>query len=270
MRDVKVSRIRSVERAIQILNAFTIRRPELSIDQIVELTGLPKATVYRLLYTMEFHGLIRYDATSALYRPGFQLLNYGGILLSTLTIRTEADETLNELQIETRQTVLLGMAEGRSLVYIDTRETYEGLKYSSYIGRPRPLSYGVLGRVLLAFQPPDVIDAVLSEPIAPSTEFTVVEPLQVKSQLETIRKSGQHIEIDQTILGATGVGAPIFNTFNQCIATVGVVGPSVALSGSELDRVVGLVREAALTISRKMGWQHGRTQSFPLSQSAPR
>ncbi|MCL6563409.1 MAG: IclR family transcriptional regulator [Firmicutes bacterium] len=256
MREVKVSRIRSVERAIQVLNCFSVQRPEMTIDQIVEATGLAKATVYRILYTLEYHGLIRYDPATSVYRPGYQLLNYGGILLSTLTIRTEADEELNQLQLATRQTVLMGIAEGRSLVYIDSRETSEGLKYSSYIGRLRPLHYGVLGRVLLAYQPPEVVDAILAEPIAPTTEDSVVDPEAIRAQLAEVRRQGYLVEVGQTIVGATGVGAPVFNAFDQCIAAVGVVGPSAALSAEGLPEVVRQVKATAEAISRKMGWRH--------------
>ncbi|MBX5466935.1 MAG: IclR family transcriptional regulator [Firmicutes bacterium] len=254
MREVKVSRIRSVERAIQILNCFSVQEPELSIDQIVERTRLAKATVYRILYTLEYHGLIRYHAPRAVYRLGFQLLNYGGILLSTLAIRTEADEELNQLQLKTRQTVLMGIAEGQSLVYIDSRETLEGLKYSSYIGRLRPLHYGVLGRVLLAYQPPELVDAILSQPIAPTTEHSVVEPEAIVRQLEEIRHQGYLVEVGQTIVGATGVGAPIFNACHRCVAAVGVVGPSAALNPEVLPEVVAAVRQTARAISQKLGW----------------
>ena len=153
MRELNIKSVRAIERAADILNAFTLENPSLTVDEIMERVQLPKTTIYRILYTLESVGLIRYDQKTQKYMLGLQILGYAGVLSSNLDIKKEAEDILMELQIKAKQTVTMAVPEGLILTYVYKRENSEGMKYSSYIGLRRPLHYGVLGHVLMAYLP---------------------------------------------------------------------------------------------------------------------
>lgn len=255
MRNVNMESIRAIDRAVDVLNAFTRRTPELTIDQITAATGLPRATVYRILYTLERRGLIRFDEKSLTYRLGFQFLAYGNLVASSIDLRQEAEGPLLQLYERTRQSVLLAVREGDTLVYIFRKETPEGLKVASLEGLFRPLVFGAFGAVIMAYLPDDELSRLLKQPIPQFTPDTLTDPDQIRRRLAQIRRDRVFAETNEALLGVTGIAAPVFNMEGQFVAAVGVDGPSVQLCGEQLEQAKLAVMETAAAISKKLGYR---------------
>lgn len=126
MRKINVQPIQSVERTIQILNCFSFDHSELAIDEVIQKTGLSKATVYRLLWTLEKNGLVHYDTKQNVYRLGYKLLEYGGIVLENLDIRREAEPFLVDLHESTHHTILLAVRQQDTMQYLLRFDSDEG------------------------------------------------------------------------------------------------------------------------------------------------
>ena len=74
---------RSLERALQILNAFETGRNELTMTQLSESLGLPTATVLRLCSTLVKYGFLNHDPYSKRYSLGFRIFELGKAVPST-------------------------------------------------------------------------------------------------------------------------------------------------------------------------------------------
>ncbi|MFB5191308.1 IclR family transcriptional regulator [Alicyclobacillus fastidiosus] len=258
MRDVNINSIRALDRAIDILEAFSLNAPSLSIDEIVRATKLPKATIYRLLYTMERRGLIQYDESTLRYRLGLRLLKYGGLVTASLDLHNEAEEILVDLFRETQQTVLMTVLEGTEMVYVFRQETPEGLKVSSYVGQHRRPTFGVMGHIMMAYMPEDELSNLLSEPIPQLTPNTITDPDALRDQLALVREQGYLIDIEQTTVGVNGVAAPVFGYRGEFVCAVGVIGPTVHLCDVVLEQAKQKVISAATRISSRMGYRASR------------
>jgi IclR family KDG regulon transcriptional repressor len=254
MRDVNMSPIRSIDRAVDILQAFSIQQPSLTIEQISNKAKIPKSTVYRILCTLEGRGLVQFDEKTLRYTPGLRLMEFGFLVSSVLDVRTEAEDILIDLQAKTNQTILMAVKEGDELLYIYKKEKDEGLKFSSYVGQRRPFIYGVLGPALLAFLPDKEKERILNIPIAQHTPYTITDKGVIRQRLQQIEKDGFYIESNETNIGVTGIGAPILGLNGEGIAAIGVIGPAVELD-DQLEKVKPLLLEASYNISLKMGYQ---------------
>lgn len=255
MRQVKIAPVRAVERAIDILSGFSAERPEMSIEEITANTDLPKATVYRMLYTLETKELVQYNASTARYRLGLKLIEYAGIVHATHSVTHESEEILVDLHSRLHQTVLMAVLEGDDMIYVFRRENFEGLKFSSFVGQRRKPPYGIVGLVMLAFLPSLQVDKLLAEPLPKNTPNTETDPKAIRRRLETIRDQGYGIDIEETTLGVSGVAAPVFGSRGELLATVGVIGPVVQLIGPALQEAAQAVQEATRLISQRVGYQ---------------
>ncbi|WDL95719.1 IclR family transcriptional regulator [Alicyclobacillus sp. ALC3] len=258
MRNVQMESIRAVDRAIDVLNAFNRHRPEMTIDEVATNTKLPRATAYRILYTLERRGLIRFDTEKLTYRLGLQFLSYGDLVASSLNLRQEAEDALLRLYDETRQGVLLAVEQGDTLVYIFRKENPEGLKVASLEGRTRPLVFGAFGTVIMAYLDGARLEEVLAQPIPQFTPATVTNPDRIRDRLAQVRKDAIWVETDEAILGVTGIAAPVFDANGRFVGAAGLDGPTVQLSGEQLARAKSLVLAAAEEISTQLG--HSRSQ----------
>lgn len=259
MRNVQMESIRAIDRAVDVLNAFDEHHPALTIDQVSRSTHLPRATVYRILYTLERRGLVRFDEQTLTYRLGFQLMAYGNLLSSSLELREEALEPMLALYERTRQSVLLAVPQGRTLVYIFRKETPQGLKVASPEGPTRPLVFGAFGTVIMAYMDEAEVQSILRDPVPQFTPSTVTDRQIIVQRLLQVRAEQVFSETDEGILGVTGIAAPVFDVEGKFVAAAGVDGPTVQLSGGQLVQAKQAVIETAQQISAKLGYPPGQS-----------
>lgn len=255
MRELNLKTIRSVERAIQILNCFSFEKPVLTIEEMMDKTGLPKATVYRLLWTMEQNGLIQYDQRTNEYRLGNKHLEFGGIVLQNLDIRRESEPHLLQLYEQTGHSVILAVPHGETVQYLLRFDSNEGLQPTNFVGRRRIIHNGALGIVLLAYMSPDFVEELLEQyPLEPLTPKTLTDKDLFIQRLQQIRQDGYYVDEDETFQGYTAIAAPIFREENRAIAAIAISGSSFKMEGERREFLVQLIRETADKISRHMGY----------------
>lgn len=256
MRELKINPIRSLDKAIDILNVLSEEKDWLTIDEIVELTKMPKTTVYRILYTLELRGLIRYDRLLNRYHLGFKLLEYSDSVTESIDLLRDSVGYLMELYKKVRQTVLLAMVEDDSIVYIFKKEKKtEGLTYTSSVGKRRHLLYGALGRVALAFMPPEKREKILEEPLPQWTPHSTTDKEELLEQLQQIKTELIFTEMEEAQVGVMGIASPIFNVHGENIAVLGIVCPRAAMSDALIEEAKQLCKETAKLISFNIGYK---------------
>ena len=82
----KTSSVRSIERAITILKAFSPEKEELSVTELGRQLGLHKSTVSRLLTSLQREGLVENNPVTRKYRLGITLVALGGLVLQRLDL----------------------------------------------------------------------------------------------------------------------------------------------------------------------------------------
>lgn len=254
MREVNLKSIRSIERAIDILQTFSIEHTSLTMKEISEMTKIPTSTVYRILCTLENRGFVKFIEQKSAYQLGLRLMEFSYLLSFTLDLGKEAEELLHDLHYETKQTVVMAIKDGDEILYIYKKENHEGLKFSSHVGQRRPFLYGILGPVLLAFLPKSYIEKIIELSNIPHTPYSIMDDETWRSRLFEINKNNIYVETNETNVGVTGVGAPIFDVNNEVIAAIGVIGPAIQID-NKIDEIVKATLETSKKISYRMGYQ---------------
>jgi DNA-binding IclR family transcriptional regulator len=254
MRELNVESVRAVERAIQILNCFSFERPNLTISEIIEKTKLAKATVYRLLWTLEQYGLIQYDQKDNTYRLGYKPLEYGGIVLENLDIRREADPYLQELHERTGHSTVLVVPQGETIQYLIRHDSDDDFQPRNFVGRRRILHNGAFGIAILAYMDSDFVEGLLDRyPLEAFTPNTLINKEQFIQRLGKIREDGFFVDVEETFVGYTAIAAPVFDRNDKAIAAVGISGPSFKMEGETREQLIRQTTEVAQKISLRMG-----------------
>lgn len=140
----------SLANGLLILKSFKVGEPALGNREFVERTGLSKATVSRLTYTLGELGFLKYDAEQRRYRLGSATLSAGYPLLASLTIRQVARPFMKALADHAHGSVSLGMRDRSNMVYIETCRGHEAIAFRPDIGGSLPLLATAMGRAWLA------------------------------------------------------------------------------------------------------------------------
>jgi IclR family transcriptional regulator, KDG regulon repressor len=253
MRDLNMGSIRSIERAIDVIESFASKNKPLTLDEIAAITKLPKSTVYRILCTLEKRQLVIFDTKTQKYQPGIRLLELGIRYTSFFDIKKEAEDTLTLLHLKTEETILMAVHAGEEISYIYRRENEEGLKVSSGVSE-RHYFYGVLGPILLAFLPETQIEYILSKPLPPHASMLITDQEVLKNRIASIRKEKFYFESDETHIGATAFGAPIYGPTGEVIAAAGIIMPTMHFNDEKYVEYKRLLLNATKEISDRMGY----------------
>ncbi|MGD0231400.1 MAG: IclR family transcriptional regulator [Syntrophorhabdales bacterium] len=246
---------RSLERALQILDAFHEDRQVLTRTQLVALLGLPRATVLRLCSTLVTYGYLAEDKETRQYRLGMRLFEQGSIVFHSLSVRNAASRHLTELQRRIGKTVFLAVLDNGELLYIDKREDAgSAISFTSKTGTRRPPYWGMCGPVLMAYLPGPEVERLLERsPLSGLTKTSFTDKEDFKAWLARIREQGFAIDPGATLDGVTGVGAPVRDFTGRVVAGIGAAIFSFSVDSKELEMVIEEVSRTAQSVSKELG-----------------
>lgn len=135
----------------EILNAFTLRQPSLTLRDIQQATGIPSSTVQRLVTNLVAHGFL--DRTDDRFRIGVKMAYWAAAAARELDVLDVVNPVLKDLRDLTGETACFFRAEGELRVCIAIAETRHALRREMAVGRIAPVTVGAPGRVLLAWDP---------------------------------------------------------------------------------------------------------------------
>ncbi|MFZ7113043.1 MAG: IclR family transcriptional regulator [Desulfatiglandales bacterium] len=252
----RVYRVQALERALDILDCFTFQNRGFSLSEVALKTGLNKTTAKRLISNLKARGYLQQDCVSRKYHLGLRLFELGGIVFSSFDLRKAAARHMDRLQEETGATVLLGIAMEDQLVYLDKREGLGIIRISSEIGSRRPLHFGMLGMILMAYLEPQDLDRILKNaPLEAHTPVSITDNHAVRLRLEHIRSQGYVLEKGEAHEDVIGIAAPIRNHSRQVIAALGIALPaSQSNLKSNFSAFIDLLRSTCQEISSDLGY----------------
>ena len=254
-------RLSSVTSALLVLKVFSHGEPELGISSIAQRLGLAKSTVHRLAVTLAGEGFLEQNPANGRYRLGLSLFALGALVRQRMDVSHQAMSLLTALRDQTQETVHLAILDETSIMYLHNMESAQAIGPRSYIGTRKPAFCTSEGRVLLAFNAPELAAAVLKEPLVKRTPKTTTDVKTLKAILDEVRRTGYATDDEESESGMRCVAAPIRDSTGNAIAAVGLAGPIQRLTKKELRRLVPQVMAAASGVSARMGY---RAPSFSV------
>lgn len=250
----KQSYVKSIEKALKILNCFSEANFELDLSQIVQTVHLPKTTVYRILCTLEKEGIVSQNDENKKYRLGLKLFELGSLVFRNLKLREEALPLMEKLSEESGETVHLGILDKHEVISIETTDSPFSLRSSVYIGKRAPAYCTGVGKALLAFQPPEKMRVFLqNNKLRRYTVNTITDLEELKKQLKRIKGEEYAIDNMEHEEGVRCVAAPIRGYKNKVVASISISGPSIRITEERIPQLISMVKETAQAISKKLG-----------------
>lgn len=237
----------SLRRALRLLDSFTPERPELTIRELSQLSGTPRTTTHRLAQDLLEWGAL--ERGSRGLRLGVKLFELGTLAPSQLTLNEAATGFLHTLNEVTKLTTNLAIREGSEIVYLVKIGTAALHVPHSRLGGRGHLHATGLGKALLAFAPSDVVDEVLSGPLAAVTPHTITDPSRLRAELAGVRRERRAYDLEESRVGLFCVAAPILDKNGVALAAVSVTG---ATAFSQAERFAPVVMATAQSISRRL------------------
>jgi len=153
----------TIAHGLAILETFQAGMPLLSNRDLAQHTGLSKATVSRLTYTLMRKGLLQYDRQLRRYRLGSRILSLSYPLLADMPLRQLARSHMRTLATTVDGSVSLGIYDQCHMTYIETARGHDLIAFRPDIGARLPVLASAMGRAWLASASEAQRDAVMRQ-----------------------------------------------------------------------------------------------------------
>jgi DNA-binding IclR family transcriptional regulator len=221
-----------LDKAVAILHA--VADEPATLAELVDRTGLPRATAHRLAVALEAHRLVR-RTPAGTWAPGPALgeLARGGADLAEL-----AGRHLVALRDVSGESAQFYVRDGAYRVCVAAAERASGLRDTVPVGARLPMTAGSAAHALLAFAPAEEVT-----PLLPSASFTA-------RTLIDVRRRGWAHSVAEREPGVASLSAPVRDASGAVLGAVSISGPVERLGRRPGPELVGAVLDAAAAIGR--------------------
>jgi DNA-binding IclR family transcriptional regulator len=235
--------VRSLLRALDVLEALVASDRPLAVSEIAARTGFSRTAAYNVVTTYELRGLVRRDAQNR-YALGWGLFELGEHARSQSALSDAARPVVEELAESTGETVLLGVLDQGSVIYVEKAESRRSIRMVEAPGRRLPLHESAAGLVLLAHAPPRFRDRYVAG---------VDDPASLRQTTEEIRTRGYAISVQDLDPDVTSAALPVNDPHGEPLAALTVAGPASRLTRARIEEFLPQVLAGATSISKALG-----------------
>jgi IclR family pca regulon transcriptional regulator len=239
----------SLARGLAVVRAFSDQRRSLTIAQISNKTGIPRAAVRRCLYTLKQLGYADSEANNFFLKP--KILSLGYSYLSSTPLAVSAQPVLNHISRTLNESCSLAVLDDNEVLYVARSATSRIMSVSLNTGSRLPAYCTSLGRVMLANLDEETVDAYLEEvKLRAYTECTVVSQERLKEILAAIREADFAIVEEELEVGLRSIAVPVRGASGAVYAALNIGAQATRVSARQLEEdFLPVLRQGALELS---------------------
>ena len=236
--------VQSLTRALDLLDHLADAGGRATLSHLAAASGLPAASVHRLLATLVAQGHVRREAGRR-YALGPRLVRLGDVAGHVLG--EGVGPLLRELVAATGETANLAGLDGYAAVYLAQAASPHPMRMFTEVGRRVPLHATGVGKALLAAMPPGEVDALLARAGMPArTPATITDAARLRTELATARDRGWVLDEGEQEVGVRCVAAAVPGAPTPC--AVSVSGPAARFSPADAEHAGPMVVGAAVRL----------------------
>lgn len=237
-------------RMISLLELIAAKDQGLSLQALVDATGLPKATLHRMLAQLEGAAFLQRGADGRQYRAGTRTRRFAENLLFHSVHHGARHAVLRHLVNELGESCNLTALTGSEVVYLDRVETQAPLRFYLQPGSRVPVHCSASGKLLLAQMTPGERRQLLQHaPLARYTERTITDFEVLETEVRSVKRQAYAIDNEEFLPGLLCVAVLVPATgrrSNQCVA---VQAPVMRLPLARATELLPALHRAAVALA---------------------
>ena len=243
----------ALARGLQLLMQFNRHERELSGAELSRRLDLPRASVFRMLFTLEQGGFLERAPDGVNYRLGLSVLRLGFEQLASMELTEVGRPVIEELRDLSSHSAHVVVRDAREVVFIAKAAGRNAMFHSIQVGARLPAHATVLGRILLS----DLDMAELAQlfPETPLPAYTPKTPTtlqDLKALIDQDRERGYGVSMGGYETGISTIAAPVFNEEGRVAAAISISVPSQRIEDEALAPLVERVRAAAVQMTDRL------------------
>jgi DNA-binding IclR family transcriptional regulator len=223
--------------------------------EVVDATGLAKATTHRILGTLVDRQFVTVDGDGS-YLPGPKILSLAGMALQRIDISAIAKPFVDDLVAKSGCTVHLGAVNGDEIIYLIRADSDKPYVMPSRVGLAVPMHSTGIGKVVLADRADEELERFVARAGLPSrTEHTITNLKDLRAEIDTVRRLGYALDREENVPGLGCVAAPIRDHTGTVKYGISVSTLTLEHTYDEIEAMAPMATGTADKISAALGHQ---------------
>jgi IclR family transcriptional regulator, pca regulon regulatory protein len=237
--------VESLDRGLRLLQAFGARPAPMTLSEIADAAGLPRATARRILLTLQHGGYVSGDGKLFALTP--HVLTFASSYLRSNQIVAVLQPVLDEISVAAQEISSLAVLDGDDVVFIARASPTRIFTGGVDIGYRLPAFCTAVGRAMLG----RFSDAALKEKFAAMrreamTPQTITDPKRLLTAIVADRKRGYALVDREAEPHFRSIAAPVRRYDDTIVAAINIGAHVDRVSTEEMiRRFLPLLREGA-------------------------
>lgn len=250
----------STAKALRILDLIAAQARPMRFSEVLELSDLPKATLYRFMQNLTELGMLKYDDATQQYALGMRLVRLAHAAWQQSSLAPIAKPHIDRLAADVGETVHLAQLDVGQVLYVYKRSASNPLEMFSQAGKVGPAYCTGVGKAILAFVDQHQRDDVLAkQSYYPFTEHTLTSPEALAAELDDIRQAGIAFDREEHEPGIICIAVPILAGKEKVVGGMSITSSVARYNLTQLESF----KPKLLATSRLIGEEVASWQ-FPV------
>jgi IclR family KDG regulon transcriptional repressor len=247
----------AVDRALTVLETLASSRRGISLAELSNQTGIPKSSLFRILFTLEQKQYVEQDHEKKKFDLGLKLFELGHAKIEQIDLSSIATKYLQRVAHEVQESVYLGILDRGEVYLIQRVDSPTVWRMVTRLGHHSPAHCTAIGQVLLADLPEDELKSFLKEnSLQKFTEYTIVSVTKLRKRLAEVRKQGYAVVDREYHPELLTIAAPVRNHTDKAVASLMVALPTSKATNTErTSELITRIRKVSLELSRELGYK---------------
>lgn len=243
--------VQSVDRALELLAAVAASDHAPTVAELAQACGINRSTAWRLLATLESHGMVERRSSNSGYRVGYGALSLGAAA-DVASIVRRVRPVVEELASTTGEMVSLAIVKAVTLEYVD-HVSVTGATFQPWTQDQISLHSTSSGKIFLAWLSEQERDGALPALLERYTDSTIVDRSLLDDELAEARQLGYARCVGEDAAFTNGVSSAALDARHRPIAVVNVWGPERRIPLARFEELGTSTVEAADRIAVLLG-----------------
>jgi len=215
----------SLAKGFGILEAFSVHPGPLSLNELVEISGLERSSTQRMLHTLVALGYLERGPNQRGYVLGKKILDRTFDFLRGHPVLERATPIVEQLQHECGERVDLSLFDDLTIVYALRRQTKRQTFFATLIGRRMPIFSSSGGRAIMSHLSDAEVDDILARShFKPLTRKSLTDPDVIRERVRQAREQGYSLAVEESLIGEVALGVAVLDHAGRPVGAIHIAG----------------------------------------------
>lgn len=245
-------KLTAIGKTIEILKTLAKEPFIYSAQELSSLLKINRTTVHRILNELEQEMIVVQNNTNKKYTIGPSMYHIGSKYLYRNSSFLEIRTIIDNIAVETKQNAGYTIIENDKIINLYESEIAMPVRITYQYGSYFPINRGAYGKTIMAFYKPlekleEIVRASILERTTPNS---ITDPEELLLEYKKIREQGYTISNEENLLGALGIGVPIFNSEGKIHGCIALAAAKSMMTEESISSYIIVLKKGAREISK--------------------